>query len=133
MTGGRVVVLGHTGRNFAAGMSGGIAYVIDWDGEFESRCNREMVELGYLEDPDEADEVRSMIEKHARYTSSKLAHRVLAKWDDTRQRIVKILPRDYKQVLEAIRQVEAAGLSGDEAVMAAFEMNTQALVRASGN
>ncbi len=133
MTGGRVVVLGHTGRNFAAGMSGGIAYVIDWDGEFETRCNREMVELGYLDDPDEADEVRSMIEKHARYTSSKLAHRVLAKWDDTRQRIVKILPRDYKQVLEAIRQVEAAGLSGEEAVMAAFEMNTQALVRASGN
>jgi len=133
MTGGRVVVLGRTGRNFAAGMSGGIAYVIDWDADFDQKCNQEMVELGYLEDPAEQDEVRTLIENHARLTSSPLAYRILAKWNDVSQRIVKVLPKDYKHVLEAIREVEAAGISGEEAVMAAFQLNTHAQVRASGN
>jgi len=133
MTGGRVVVLGKTGRNFAAGMSGGLAYVMDWDNDFELKCNREMVELSYLEDPDETAEVKAMIERHKEYTGSKLAARILKKWEENRRRFVKVLPKDYKNVLEAIRQVEATGISGEEAVMAAFELNTQNLVRASGN
>jgi len=114
-------------------MSGGIAYVIDWDADFDQKCNQEMVELGYLEDPAEQDEVRTLIENHARLTSSPLAYRILAKWNDVSQRIVKVLPKDYKHVLEAIREVEAAGISGEEAVMAAFQLNTHAQVRASGN
>ncbi len=133
MTGGRVVVLGRTGRNFAAGMSGGIAYVIDWDWDFHRKCNREMVELGPLEDPAEISEVMAMIDNHARYTGSLLAKKVIANWDDLQQRVVKILPKDYKNVLQAIREVEATGLSGEEAIMAAFELNTRDYVRASGN
>jgi glutamate synthase (ferredoxin) len=133
MTGGRVVVLGRTGRNFAAGMSGGIAYIIDWDGDFHQKCNREMVELTSLGDPVETDEVKAMIERHAELTSSLLARRVLSNWEDSRQRFVKVLPKDYKRMLQAIRDVEATGISGDEAIMAAFEMNSRDLVRVSGN
>jgi len=133
MTGGKVVVLGRTGRNFAAGMSGGTAYVIDWDGDFNRKCNLEMVELEYLENPDEIAEIREMIERHTSLTGSKLAERILRKWDDTCQRFIKVMPRDYKNVLQAIRQVEASGITGEEAVMAAFELNTHAVLRASGN
>ncbi|NLF50696.1 MAG: glutamate synthase large subunit [Leptolinea sp.] len=133
MTGGRVVVLGRTGRNFAAGMSGGIAYVIDWDWDFHRKCNREMVELEQLEDPAEISEVMAIIDNHARYTGSHLAKKVIATWDDIQQRVVKVMPKDYKNVLQAIRQVEASGLSGEEAIMAAFELNTRDYVRASGN
>jgi glutamate synthase (NADPH/NADH) large chain len=133
MTGGRVVVLGRTGRNFAAGMSGGTAYVIDWDGDFNRKCNHEMVELELLEDIAEIAEVRAMIERHASLTKSKLAERVLEKWDDTRQRFIKVMPRDYKNMLQAIHKVEATGISGEEALMAAFELNTRGLARVSGN
>jgi glutamate synthase (ferredoxin) len=133
MTGGNVVILGRTGRNFAAGMSGGIAYVIDWDGDFHQKCNREMVELGSLGDPTEIAEVKAMIERHVELTSSMLGERVLNNWEDARQRFVKVLPKDYKRMLQAIRDVEATGISGDEAVMAAFEMNSRDLVRVSGN
>ncbi len=133
MTGGRVVVLGRTGRNFAAGMSGGIAYVIDWDWDFHRKCNREMVELEQLEDPAEISEVMALIDNHARYTGSQLARRVIANWDELQQRVVKVMPKDYKNVLQAMRQVEATGLSGEEAIMAAFELNTRDYVRASGN
>ena len=133
MTGGRVVVLGRTGRNFAAGMSGGIAYALDWEGDFARRCNREMVELEALEDAAEVDEVRGMIHTHAELTGSLLAYRVLARWDEFRPRFVKVIPKDYKRMLQAFRDVEAEGLSGDEAVMAAFELNSRDLVRVSGN
>src|SRR5205814_1986370 len=82
MTGGRVVVLGPTGRNFAAGMSGGIAYVLDEAGDFARRCNLEMVKLYRLEDIDEIALVQSMIRRHAEYTKSDRAWKVLALWDD---------------------------------------------------
>ncbi|HCE18520.1 MAG TPA: glutamate synthase large subunit [Anaerolinea thermolimosa] len=133
MTGGRVVVLGSTGRNFAAGMSGGIAYVIDWDGNFASRCNREMVDLERLECPEEIAEVRAMVETHAELTGSLLAYRILATWHDVVPRFVKVFPRDYKRMLQALHDVESEGLSGDEAIMAAFEINSRDLVRVSGN
>jgi glutamate synthase (NADPH/NADH) large chain len=133
MTGGWVVVLGKTGRNFAAGMSGGIAYVLDWDGDFHTRCNREMVELERLEEVEEIEAVKGMIQRHAEYTHSELGWRVLGRWDELRPRFVKVMPKDYKRMLEAFQRVEEAGLSGDEAVMVAFEQNKNDLARVSGN
>ena len=81
MTGGRVVVLGKTGRNFAGGMSGGVAYVLDRDGDFHIRCNREQCDLERLEDPVEISEVKGMIQKHAEYTGSTLALEILEDWE----------------------------------------------------
>ncbi|MEW5956562.1 MAG: glutamate synthase large subunit [Chloroflexota bacterium] len=133
MTGGRVVVLGRTGRNFAAGMSGGIAYVLDEAGDFHRRCNQEMISLERLDDPAEIAEVAAMIQRHARYTNSDLARRVLDTWPARVSRFVKVMPKDYKRMLEAFAQVEAAGLSGDEAVMTAFELNKNDQTRVSGN
>jgi glutamate synthase domain-containing protein 3 len=99
MTGGRVVVLGTTGRNFAAGMSGGIAYVYDRDNRFKGRCNLELVELEELDEAG-ADEVRTLISEHAQRTGSLRARNILASWEREAQRFVKVMPRDYKRVLE---------------------------------
>jgi glutamate synthase (NADPH) large chain len=105
MTGGRVIVLGRTGRNFAAGMSGGIAYVLDAEGDFVRRCNREMVDLESLTDPDEIDFVQVAIMKHATLTGSRYAERLLAEWVDVQGRMVKVMPREYKRALaEQARQ-----------------------------
>jgi len=123
MTGGRVVVLGSTGRNFAAGMSGGIAYVLDEKDVFNKKCNKEMVELQKLEDKGEIEQVREMIEKHLEYTGSRLAERVLQNWDEMLHLFVKVMPKDYEKMLKAIKKMQAAGLSGDEALLAAFEEN----------
>ena len=133
MTGGRVVVIGSTGRNFAAGMSGGIAYVLDLDGDFGEHCNTEMADLVTLEDRDEIAEVRHMIERHLVYTGSPRAQQVLGHWDEMVGRFVKVYPRDYRHVLEALERVRSEGLTGDEAVMAAFEENVHSLARISGN
>jgi glutamate synthase (ferredoxin) len=133
MTGGRVVVLGHTGRNFAAGMSGGIAYVLDMQGTFPVRCNKQMVGLESLEDPDEISEVKAMVERHARYTGSLVAERVLSAWPAMVSKFVKVLPKDYKRALEAEKRVRAQGLSGDEAIMAAFKENVNDVARVGGN
>jgi glutamate synthase (NADPH/NADH) large chain/glutamate synthase (ferredoxin) len=99
MTGGRVVVLGRTGRNFAAGMSGGIAYVLDADGSFRSRCNVELVGFEAVAG-DDADELRGLVEEHATRTCSAVAARVLAAWDTVLPRFVKVIPHDYKRALE---------------------------------
>ena len=100
MTGGRVVVLGPTGRNFAAGMSGGVAYVYDVDRRFASRCNTELVDLDALSDAD-ADEVSVLITEHAQRTGSLVARNLLASWErGARERFVKVMPRDYKRALE---------------------------------
>lgn len=123
MTGGRVVVLGSTGRNFAAGMSGGIAYVLDEKDLFDKKCNKEMVELQKLEDKGEIDQVREMIEKHLEYTGSKLADRVLQHWDEMLPLFIKVMPKDYERMLNAIKKMQDAGLSSDEALLAAFEEN----------
>jgi glutamate synthase (ferredoxin) len=133
MTGGRVVVLGPTGRNFAAGMSGGIAYILDTAGIFHTNCNLDMVDLDRVENAEEITELKSMIERHADLTGSTLAAEVLAAWEETLPKFVKVLPKDYKRVLLAMDRVMAAGLSGDEAVMAAFEENARDLARAGGN
>jgi glutamate synthase (NADPH/NADH) large chain len=115
MTGGTVVVLGITGRNFAAGMSGGIAYVLDIDGDFARRCNASMVDLEpllteseqraklpqqfwHLKQSDEAL-ARGLIEKHARYTNSQRAKDILQDWSQYRERFVKVFPREYRRAL----------------------------------
>ena len=101
MTGGRVVVLGSTGRNFAAGMSGGIAYVLDMKRDFASKCNMEMVELGSVRDPHEIAELRNLLEDHRHYTGSPVAERVIHEFHHLLPRFVRVMPTDYKQVLEA--------------------------------
>ena len=133
MTGGRVVVIGPTGRNFAAGMSGGIAYVLDEAGDFHARCNTAMVHLERLEAEDEIQLVEGMIRRHAIFTKSAVAERVLDNWEAMVPKFVKLYPKDYKRMLEAIQRVTEAGLSGEEAVMVAFEENKSDLARVSGN
>ena len=133
MTGGRVVVLGPTGRNFAAGMSGGVAYVLDEAGDFHRRCNQEMVYMEQMEDEADLRLVEEMIRRHLLYTDSDVAQRVLTDWEATVPKFVKVMPKDYKRMLEAFQMVEAAGLSGEEAIMAAFEQNKKDLARVSGN
>jgi glutamate synthase (ferredoxin) len=133
MTGGRVAVLGPTGRNFAAGMSGGIAYVLDEKGDFKKRCNQEMVLLETMENEEDIQELKGMIERHVLYTGSELGEKVLANWDEMVKKFVKVIPKDYKVVLEALKRVQKAGLSGEEALMAAFEENNRDVARVSGN
>ena len=106
MTGGRVVVLGPTGRNFAAGMSGGIAYVYDVDRRFADRCNLELVDLEALTEAD-AEEVKALISEHAQRTGSLVARNVLASWErGTRERFVKVMPRDYQRALAELPSAE---------------------------
>ncbi|KAI1278605.1 glutamate synthase [Xylaria sp. FL0933] len=100
MTGGRVVILGSTGRNFAAGMSGGIAYVLDIHNDFLAKLNDEMVEASRLEDPNEIAFLRGLIEDHHHYTGSELAARILVDFNRALPRFIKVLPVDYKRVLE---------------------------------
>jgi glutamate synthase (ferredoxin) len=109
MTGGRVVVLGSTGRNFAAGMSGGIAYVLDARGVFSRHCNTAMVSLERLDDRDEIEFVQRLIHQHVAYTDSALGARVLANWASAVRQFVKVMPREYKRVLEAQAKAAAAG------------------------
>ena len=99
MTGGRVVVLGPTGRNFAAGMSGGIAYILDDQGDFDTRCNREMVDLESVTDSDEAEWLRTAIERHVDLTGSGPGQRILADWPEAVGSFVKVFPKDYKRAL----------------------------------
>ena len=100
MTGGRVVVLGKTGRNFGAGMSGGIAYVWDRDGDFNRMCNTETFELESMESADDIKELRALVENHHRYTGSTVAETILGNWKAELARFVKVMPTDYKRVLE---------------------------------
>ena len=107
MTGGRVVVLGRTGRNFAAGMSGGIAYVLDMDGDFAQRCNLQMVDLEKLEYPEEESFVRGLITRHLELTTSTRAQTILANWMQDREKLVKVMPLDYRRVLEQKKEQAA--------------------------
>jgi glutamate synthase (ferredoxin) len=132
MTGGRIVVLGKTGRNFAAGMSGGIAYVLDEAGNFATRCNKELVGLEKLADPDEIEEIWKLIQRHQAYTKSQRAAKVLADWKNLVPKFVKVLPKDYARVLEELKKVQSQGLTGDEAIMAAFEANIRDVARVGG-
>jgi glutamate synthase (ferredoxin) len=131
MTGGTVVVIGVTGRNFAAGMSGGIAYVLDELDDFAGRCNTQMVALEHPDDEDRAT-IRSLLEQYAACTGSARATIILLNWNMYGQRFVKVMPMDYKRVLQALARAQAAGLSGDEALAAAFEENAHDAARSGG-
>ncbi|KAJ1688148.1 hypothetical protein LUZ63_019538 [Rhynchospora breviuscula] len=121
MTGGTVVILGRTGRNFAAGMSGGIAYVLDLDGKFPSRCNHELVDLESIVEQEDVNILKMMIEQHRRYTESKWASEVLNNFESMVTKFVKVFPRDYKRVL-----MEKAAKEAEEKAMKEME---QAVVR----
>jgi glutamate synthase (NADPH/NADH) large chain len=118
MTGGRAVVLGPTGRNFGAGMSGGIAYVYDPDRTFDRRFNPELVDAEPL-DADDREWLAGVVTRHGEATGSAVAARLLADWDRALDDFVKVMPRDYRRVLEATARAKAEGRSIDEAVMAA--------------
>ena len=129
MTGGRVICLGNTGRNFGAGMSGGVAIMYDGDGDFvEKSLNTEMVNVYPLiecED-EEIEEIRSKIQKHVDYTNSKRGQAILDNWENEKKNFLKILPQDYERVLNALSRAQERGLEGDDAIQAAFEENVKA-------
>ncbi|RJE48868.1 MULTISPECIES: glutamate synthase large subunit [unclassified Dehalobacter] len=118
MTGGKVVILGKTGRNFAAGMSGGVAYILDFE---EIYCNKSLILMEKITSEKELKEIREMIRKHVAHTGSPLGRKVLDDWANYTPRFTKIIPRDYKKMMENIDRAHKAGLSGEEALTAAFE------------
>ena len=120
MTGGRVVILGPTGKNFAAGMSGGIAYVLDEHRDLYLRINKELVSMDPVSDPQDAAELRALIQAHAAATGSPRAKAILTEFEAYQPRFKKILPRDYDRMLHAIAAYEAQGMGREEAEMAAF-------------
>ena len=125
MTGGTVVVLGEVGPNFAAGMSGGVAYVYDRFGTLASRCNRELVNL---EEPDEKDLalVRELVEEHVRRTASPRGIKLLYQFDEASAHFVKVIPRDYERVLALVAEAEAAGATHEQALSHAFDAMREA-------
>jgi glutamate synthase (ferredoxin) len=145
MTGGRVLVLGRTGRNFAAGMSGGIAWIYDEDGTFATRCNTELVAMeplagtadgaaaGYADGADGVTEVRDLLVRHLELTGSVRAAELLARWEDVVGSFVRVVPHDYRRVLKAQARMVATGLDPEAAAMAAFEENARDLARAGGS
>ncbi|HJS90962.1 MAG TPA: glutamate synthase large subunit [Steroidobacteraceae bacterium] len=133
MTGGRVVVLGSAGRNFGAGMSGGIAYVLDEAGDFPAQVNTQMVQIEQLQDAEEIARVRGMIERHRELTGSERARYVLDNWERLLPRFVAVVPKDFKRALASLKRAHEQGLTGDEAIMVAFEENARDLARVGGN
>ncbi len=133
MTGGNVVVIGPTGRNFAAGMSGGLAFILDAAGDFSNHCNKQMVDLEKLESPEDIKLVHGMITRHAELTGSERAKQILKLWEEMVPKFVRVIPKDYKRVLQCLDRVKSSGLSGEEAIMAAFEENAKDLARVGGN
>ncbi len=122
MTGGRVVVLGKTGRNFGAGMSGGVAYVYDIDGNFEEKCNKQLVLLENVIDAEDVCELKEMIGNHFKFTGSLRAKAILDNFDEELKKFVKVIPIDYKKVIEEIKKCSEKGMSDEDAKMEAFEV-----------
>jgi glutamate synthase (NADPH/NADH) large chain len=111
MTGGRVVILGETGRNFAAGMSGGVAYILDKNNTFPALCNMGMVELEALEAEEDINEVKTLIENHLTYTGSDVAKAALDNWSETVKQFVKVMPTDYKRVLSEMKKADEVAVA----------------------
>ena len=134
MTGGHVVVLGPAGRNFGAGMSGGIAYVLDEAGDFrEPREQADGRQSNARRSRRKSRELRGMIERHRQLTGSARAKHVLDDWDDMVPKFVRIMPKDFKRALASLKRAHDQGLSGEEAIMVAFEENARDLARVGGN
>lgn len=127
MTGGSVICLGKTGRNFGAGMSGGVAYIYDELGDFKSKLNDAMVTLYPLIECEnsEINEVKERIQKHIDYTNSVKASHILDNWGKEAAKFIKVMPTDYERVLNALKKAEESGLKGDDAILAAFEENAK--------
>ena len=120
MTGGRVAILGKTGRNFGAGMSGGIAYVYNYGGDFESRCNKELILIEKMTNDKDIAELKNMIENHIKYTGSERGKYLLDNFDAEVKNFVKVIPKAYKEMIEEIDRAKAAGLSDEDALLDAF-------------
>jgi glutamate synthase (ferredoxin) len=114
-------------------MSGGVAYILDEAGDFATRCNTQMVGLESLTDPEEIMEVKEAIANHVKYTGSDKGSKVITYWDEMLPKFVKVMPKDYKRVLQAIKNALASGLSGDDALEAAFEENARDVARIGGS
>jgi glutamate synthase domain-containing protein 2/glutamate synthase domain-containing protein 1/glutamate synthase domain-containing protein 3 len=127
MTGGSVTCLGRTGRNFAAGMSGGVAYIYDEDGDFETKLNRAMVNLYPMIECRDAEiaELRERIERHVGFTGSVKGQSILDDWKAKLEKFYKVMPADYERVLNAVERAKESGLEGEDAVLAAFEENAK--------
>jgi glutamate synthase (ferredoxin) len=110
-----------------------VAYVLDETGDFPVRCNLQMVQLEKLEEAEEAEEIRRMIHRHAQYTRSQRAFKVLALWEQMLPKFVKVMPKDYKRALQSLRRAKEAGLDGEQAIMAAFEANSKDVARVGGS
>lgn len=121
MTGGTVVILGRTGRNFAAGMSGGTAYVLDMQGDFATYCNKEIVLLEKLEEIGDSLTVKKVLPQHAEHTGSKLALEILDNWDEYQDKFVKVIPKEYKIVTQKLNEYLQQGMSADAATLKVFE------------
>ena len=124
MTGGTAVILGPTGRNLAAGMSGGIAYVLDENHDLYLRLNKQLVSMGEVTDKHDIDTLRDLIERHTKETGSKLGKKILADFDTYITSFKKIIPNDYQRMMTEIAKGEARGLNHDESVMEAFKVVT---------
>ena len=120
MTGGKVVVLGRTGKNFAAGMSGGIAYVLDIENDLYKRLNKGMIHVEAVTDKYEIGELKQMIMEHVNYTNSEVGKRILDKFDEYLPKFKKIIPKDYEQMTNTIVALEEKGLNSEQAQMEAF-------------
>ncbi|HWI48992.1 MAG TPA: glutamate synthase subunit alpha, partial [Rummeliibacillus sp.] len=125
MTGGRVVILGNVGKNFGAGMSGGIAYVLPEDlQEFKAKCNPEMIGFEGVHSKEDEAILHQLLEQHVHYTESTKAKQILNNWTQYVGRFIKVVPTDYKKMLNRINEFEAQGLSEDQATMKAFLANS---------
>ena len=120
MTGGRAVILGPCGKNFAAGMSGGIAYVYDEDNRLYRNLNKEMVLMEQIENKNDRLELRSMLEKHVKYTGSKLASEILENFNDNLVKFKKIIPAEYKKLIAVTAMYEEQGMNREDAQIEAF-------------
>ena len=120
MTGGRVAVLGKTGKNFAAGMSGGIAYVLDLNNDLYKKVNKEMVNIERVTDKYDVLELKDMIKEHVAYTNSEVGKEILENFKDYLPKFKKIIPEDYEKMMSAILQMEEKGLSSEQAKIEAF-------------
>jgi glutamate synthase (ferredoxin) len=123
MTGGKVIILGNIGRNFAAGMSGGIAYILDSDNNSEMNINLEMVETERVTDEKEIHELQGMIKEHVRKTDSAKAKEILVYWEEMLPKFIKVIPTDFKKITESIDEALKQGADNDEALMIAFKKN----------
>ena len=126
MTGGTAVILGPVGYNFAAGMSGGVAYVYDEAGDFAEHCNMEMITLEKVDDNDEQIRLHELIRNHKIYTGSEVADKIIGDWNNAISKFVKVLPVDYAQMLSEIEKAKAEGLEGTEMLTVAFERKVAA-------